>query len=75
MHLARAISLLDSSLRAKSGRVSGLEQQIATHTFLKSMFPCRHVWMLSMQHVRACVCNVCVCARWGGGLIPGELVG
>lgn len=32
MYLARAISLLDSALRAETGRVSGLKQQVVTYT-------------------------------------------
>lgn len=32
MHVAGAISLLDSALRAETGRVSSLEQQVWTHT-------------------------------------------
>lgn len=67
---ARAISLLDSVGRAKSGRVSGLEQQIATHTPPPSL--CFPVISGCSQYVKVYVCS------WGSGvwacLIPVELV-
>lgn len=60
MYLARAISLLDSALRAETGKVSGLEQQIVTYISPKSKFPCSHIWMFSILYVR-----MNVCSGWG----------
>lgn len=58
VHLARAISLLDPALRAERGRISGLEQQIGTHTHTS---PQVYVSLQSYLDVYPTVCeSVCV---------------